>query len=250
MPRSPPFSFSDSSSTYRLRKIHCQEPMDPLRAFLSRHDDPEYSRSIMLSPLLLAAGKGENEVIRFLHQYYETTARRESDHALFLTNRQGHTTTAAVLLEYNANPAKEFSQNGMHGAAWKGLNEQIKEYVNKHKAQADVRDGSSATPVIYAILGVQDERDAWETIKCLFELGASPLLRFGSDELSYAEIAQQEGKRYLAQKLGELCRSPTILNSSRESTCTPGGDNDVQPANKRPREDPEVDEGAKRARGA
>ncbi|EXK83414.1 hypothetical protein FOQG_12276 [Fusarium oxysporum f. sp. raphani 54005] len=217
--------------------------MDPLGAFLSRDDDPKYSRRIFLSPLLLSAATGKTEAVRFLQQYFENPTKKESDEALFLANRQGHTTTAALLLDLNANPGKEFSQNGMHGAAWRGLNEQIKEYVNKYKAQADVRDGSSATPVIYAILGVQDERGAWETIKCLFELGASPLLRFGIDELSYAEIAQEEGKAYLAQKLEGLCRSPTVPNSSRESTCTLIGDND-QPDNKRLQEVAGADGGA------
>ncbi|KLO99261.1 unnamed protein product [Fusarium fujikuroi] len=232
MPDFPPFSFPISSSTYRQCKIDCQEHMDPLRAFLSRNDNRNYSRRIFLSPLLLAAARGETEVVRFLQQYFENPQERESDEALFLANRQGHTTTAALLLELNANPGKESSQNGMHGAAWRGLNEQIKEYVTKHKAEADVRDGASATPVVYAILGIQDEQDAWETMKSLFELGANPLLRFGTDKLSYAEIAEGEGKVYLAEKLEGLCHSPTITNSSRESTCTLGRDSD-QPDNKR-----------------
>jgi ankyrin repeat protein len=204
----------------------------------------------MLSPLCLAAATDEIEVIRFLHRFREMDAQRDLDLALFLANRQGHTATGALLLKYKANPAQESSPNGMHGAAWRGLNKQIYDYVLHHGARPNVTDGSSATPVIYAILGVQDEQGAWETIECLFKLGASPWASFGTENLSYADIAQKEGKKDLAQKLEEACPSPTILNSSRESSCTVGGDNVVQPDNKRPREDSEVDGGAKRARGA
>lgn len=77
----------------------------------------------------------------------------------------------------------------------------------------------------------------------LLSVSLSPLARFGSKRLSYAEIALEEGKECLVQRLEELCLSPTILNSSRESTCAPGEDND-QPYNKRLQEDPEVDEEA------
>lgn len=237
------FNSPSSPSTYNLYKTKCPQPMDPLGAFFCRHDNPEYSREAMLSPLCLAAAQGKHEIVRFLHQFVKSDEQRDLDDALFLANRQGYPETAALLLGYAADPTREFSQNGIHGAAWRGLNEHIKQYVNNYQANPDVTDESSATPVIYAIFGIQDESGAWETIECLFELGASPLARFGSKRLSYAEIALEEGKEYLAQKLEELCLSPTILNSSRESTCAPGEDDD-QPHNKRLREDPELDEEA------
>ncbi|KAK6703654.1 hypothetical protein SNK04_013584 [Fusarium graminearum] len=143
-----------------LCKTHYNEPTDPLTAFFRRHDDPEYSRTALLPPSTLAAASGNSDVIGFLHRHYELDTRGNLDIALFFANRQGYTETAAILLGYGAKPAEKFTSNGMHSAAWQGLNEQIEEYVDKYKADPDVIDKSSATPVIYAILGVQDETGA------------------------------------------------------------------------------------------
>ncbi|KAI7766368.1 hypothetical protein LZL87_013142 [Fusarium oxysporum] len=242
-----PSDFLGRPSTYLSLEVNCLEPLDPLSVFLSKHDDLEYSRQTMLSPLSLAALENQTDVVHFLKRFQEVDAQKDLDLALFLANRQGHREMAILLKSLKANPARESSPNGLHGAAWRGLNKQIYDYILKDGASPDVTDGSSATPVIYAILGPQDEQGAWKTIKLLFQLEASPLARFGSQDLSYAEIARKEGKKHLAQKLEEACPSPTILNSSRESSCTPRGDKDVQPDNKRPREDSEVDGGAKRA---
>lgn len=178
--------------------------------------------------------------------------QRDLDFALFLANRSGHLETADLLLSYGAKPGQESFSNGLHGAAWRGLKSQIYHYINNLKAKPNVTDGSSATPVIYALLSKQDEQDAWDTIECLFGLGAEPKATFGSEDWTYAEIARKMGKGDLAKRLEDFAKpgSPTISNSSRESSCTVGRDNDFQPGNKRPRGDSEVGGGAKRARGA
>ncbi|KAF4448256.1 hypothetical protein F53441_8289 [Fusarium austroafricanum] len=281
----PSFGFPTRIITYAPRGIFSPNSFDPLRASLSQNYSQEYSRQAMLSPLCLAASRGLTEIVRFLERFDYMDKQRDLDLALSLANRSGHIKTAALLLDKKANPGRKASANGLHGAAWRGLDRQICDYVKYFDADPDVFDGSSATPVIYAILGTQDEQAAWETIECLSNLGARSCTRFGSQNLSYSDIARREGKKFLARKLEEweTAPSPTVLNSSRESSCMPGEDNDVQPDNeqprevpeatggtdssressctvgegddvqpdnKRPREDSEVDGGAKRARGA
>ncbi|KAM0369141.1 hypothetical protein HYE67_000034 [Fusarium culmorum] len=242
-----PSDFLGRPSTYLPLEVNCLEPLDPLSVFLSKHHGLEYSRQTMLSPLSLAALENQTDVVHFLNRFQEEDAQKDLDLALFLANHQGHREMAILLERLKANPARESSPNGLHGAAWRGLNNQIWRYIVKDGASPEVTNGSSATPVLYAILGPQDEQGAWETIKMLFQLEASPLAIFGSQDFSYADIARMEGKKDLAEKLEEACPSPTILNSSRESSCTPRGDKDTQPRNKRPQEDSEVDGGAKRA---
>lgn len=247
MPLSNPrsFGFPARNITYVSMGKMSPKSYDPLRASLSQKYSQEYSRMAMLSPLCLAASRGLTEVVRFLERRDSTDKQRDLDLALFLANRSGHLETAASQFEKQANPPRESSANGLHGAAWRGLNEKIRAYIKDRYADPDVFDGSSATPVIYAILGTQDEQGAWETIKCLFDLGASPWNKFGSQKLSYSWIARQEKKSFLARKLEEweTRLSPTILNSSRESSYIPGQDNDVQPDNERPREDLGTDRG-------
>ncbi|SCO54495.1 uncharacterized protein FFNC_15541 [Fusarium fujikuroi] len=282
----PSNTHSDNLTTtdpaFVLYRVDDLPPWDPLGAFLSRQHGPEYSRPAMLSSLCVAAIQNDPEKIRDMHDSYQDYIQRELDRALFLANSQGHTGIAAILESYHANPGRKSSANGLHGAAWSGTGHNIQRYIESFDAKPDVTDGSSATPIIYAILGIQAEEYAWGTIQFLLGKGASAWTKFGSEELSYEEIARREKKKYLAQKFGELgpCPSPTILNSSRESSCTVGRDdvdneelrddpevdggaslsressctvgsgNGVQPNNKRPREDSEVDGGAKRVRGA
>ncbi|RKK69805.1 hypothetical protein BFJ69_g12382 [Fusarium oxysporum] len=247
MPSNPrSFNLPSRRSVYLPSRLMSGHPFDPLGAFLSRQYSPEYSRLAILSPLCHAAVRNELEVIRFLHRFYLEDGERDIDLALFLANREGHEKMASLLLEFHANPARANSANGLHGAAWRGLNRNIEAYIETYGANPDITDGSSATPVIYAILGRQDEVCAWETIESLINYGASPWTRFGREKLSYAEIALKEGKEYLAQRFKEweASPSPTILNSSREPSCMIGREDDGQPNNEQPREDPEVDGGA------
>ncbi|EWZ78134.1 hypothetical protein FOWG_17543 [Fusarium oxysporum f. sp. lycopersici MN25] len=232
------FGFPACNITYVNFGIISPKSYDPLRASLTQNYTQEYTRTAMLSPLCLAASRGLTEVVRFLERFDSTDRQRDLNLALFLANRSGHLETSALLLEKKANPLQEFSANGLHGAAWRGLDEHIRAYTRDGCVDPDILDGSSATPVIYAILGIQDEQGAWETINCLFNLGASPWRRFGRQKLSYSQIAWQEGKSLLARKLEEweTRLSPTILNSSRESSCMPGEDDDIQADNEQPHE--------------
>ncbi|KAH7230104.1 uncharacterized protein BKA55DRAFT_526476 [Fusarium redolens] len=244
------FGFPACSITYVHFGNISPKSYDPLRASLSQNYTEEFTCTAMLSPLCLAASKGLTEVVRFLERFDSTDKHRDLNLALFLANRSGHLETSALLLEKKANPLQAFSANGLHGAAWRGLYEHIRTYTRDGYVDPDILDGSSATPVIYAILGIQDEQGAWETINYLFNLGARPWRRFGIQQLSYSQIARRERRMFLARKLEEweTRLSPTILNSSRESSCMPGEDDDIQPDNEQPHEVLEA-EGAPNAIG-
>ncbi|EXL39976.1 hypothetical protein FOCG_17426 [Fusarium oxysporum f. sp. radicis-lycopersici 26381] len=252
MPPSNPssFGFPTRPITYAPYGIYSPNSFDPLRASLSQNYSQEYSCQAMLSPLCLAASRGQIDFVCFLLRFHYVGKQRDLDLALFLANRSGYIKIAALLLDKKANPGRKASANGLHGAAWQGLDKQICDYIKYYDADPDVLDGSGATPVIYAILGTQDEQAAWETIECLFKEGASPCTRFGRQNFSYAEIARRERKQFLERKLGEweTPPSPTVLNSSREPSCMPGEDNDVQSDNERQREVPEDTGGADSSR--
>ncbi|KAF5700420.1 hypothetical protein FGLOB1_10790, partial [Fusarium globosum] len=218
----PSFGFPTRPITYSPYGIYSPNSYDPLRASLSQNYSQEYSRQAMLSPLCLAASRGQTECVNLLLRFDYVGKQSDIDLALFLANRSEYIKIAALLLDKEANPGRNDSANGLHGAAWRGLDRQICDYVKYYDADPDVLDGSGATPVIYAILGTQDEQAAWETIEVLFKEGASPCTRFGHQNFSYAEIARRERKRFLEQKLEEweTLPTPTDLNSSRESSCT------------------------------
>ncbi|CAF3557131.1 unnamed protein product [Fusarium graminearum] len=246
-PRS--FNLPSRPSAYLPYGVEDDQPFDPLGALHSRQHSPEnpreYSRQAMLSPFCLATIRNELKFVHFMHQFYQADVREDLGLALFLANREGYEEMASLLLNYGANPGQKASANGLHGAAWRGLESNIFEYVNTCGASPDVTDGSSATPIIYAILGTQDEERAWSTINCLFVLGANPCARFGSEELSYADIAQKGRKGYLARRLKECeaCPSPTILNPSRESSPAVERLDDIKTNdNKRLREGSEANE--------
>ncbi|KAF5966012.1 hypothetical protein FCOIX_12687 [Fusarium coicis] len=242
-----PLGLLNRPSTYLPLKVNCHELFDPLSVLLSKHNGLEYSHQAMLSPLSLAAFENQTDIVHFLSRFEEEDAQQDRDLGLFLANCQGHREMGDLLKRLKANPGRDSSPNGLHGAAWRGLNDQIRHYILKDRASPEATNGSSATPVLYAILGPQDEKGTWETIEMLFQLEASPWATFGSRNLTYAEIARMEGKEHLAEKLEEACPSPTIPNSSREPSCTPRADEDTQSGDKRPREDSEVEGGAKRA---
>ncbi|KAF5248944.1 hypothetical protein FANTH_5647 [Fusarium anthophilum] len=248
-PNPQSFNFPVRNSVYLPYSVRVIHPFDPLGALLSPQVRSSDSPEAMLSPVCLAAVQDAPQVIRFMHHFYQKDMAREYDLALFLANRQGHQGTASLLLEFHADPGRENAANGLHGAAWRGLNGNMKKYINDYGANPDVTDGSSATPIIYAILGVQPEVCAWQTIERLMSCGARQWTRFGSKKLSYTEIALMAEKEYLARKFRELeaSPSPTILNSSREPSYTPEGDND-QLNDKRPQEGSESDGGASLSR--
>jgi hypothetical protein len=57
----------------------------------------------------------------------------------------------STLLDYGTNPGRNFSLNGMHAAARRGLQHEISKFVKDYKAGPNIRDIFSATPILYAI---------------------------------------------------------------------------------------------------
>ncbi|KAF5713217.1 hypothetical protein FGLOB1_4125 [Fusarium globosum] len=231
------FGFPACSTTYVHFGSISSTPYDPLRTSFYQTHTEESSYIATLSPLCLAASRGLTEVVRFLVQFDCPDKQRELSLALFLANRSGHLETSALLLDKKANPLQRLSANGLHGAAWRGLHDHIRTYT-QGDIDPDITDGSSATPVIYAILGIQDEIGAWETINLLFNHGARPCRTFGIQQLSYSQIARREKKVFLGRKLEEWEKalSPTIVNTSRDPSCMPGEEDDTQPDNEQPHE--------------
>ncbi|KAF4333067.1 hypothetical protein FBEOM_13123 [Fusarium beomiforme] len=247
-------TFPGPSSTYNSQVVDFDDPIFPFSALQSDNDGLVHCPRVfkmMLSPLCLAALQGSDDVIKHLLLFEIVDKQMDLDMALFLANRQEKVQTAHLLLGYGANPGQKSFSNGLHGAAWRGLKSQISEYIKKHDTNPDVPDGSSATPVIYAIFGDQEETAAWSTIELLFRLGASPYRTFGDQSWCYADIARKLEKWYLAEMLAQSApQSPTEVNSSRGSSCTIGEDSSFQPNNKQPKDDSEVNRGVKRARGS
>ncbi|RKK20936.1 hypothetical protein BFJ66_g13052 [Fusarium oxysporum f. sp. cepae] len=183
-PSISPSDFLGRPTTYLPLEVNCPA-LDPLRKFLFKHNDLEYCHQTTLSPLSLAVLENQIDVVHFLNRFQELDGQKDRDLALFLANCQQHEEMATLLERSGANPGRESSPNGLHGAAWQGLISRIRYYI-KNGASPDVTDGSSATAVLYAILGLQDEQAAWETIELLFQLEASPWTTFGSQGWSYA----------------------------------------------------------------
>ncbi|VTT78002.1 unnamed protein product [Fusarium fujikuroi] len=212
------FGFPACSITYVHFGTISPTPFDPLDTSLYQNYTDESSYIATLSPLCLAAFRGLTEVARFLLQFDYPDKESDSSLALFLANRSGHLETSALLLDKKANPLKPLSANGLHGAAWRGLHDHIRTYT-RGDIDPDITDASSATPVIYAILGIQDEIGAWETINLLFNQGAKPWRKLEEWEIPL---------------------SPTILNTSRDLSCMPGEGDDTKPNNEQPHKVPEA----------
>ncbi|QGI87161.1 unnamed protein product [Fusarium fujikuroi] len=245
IPNPQSFNFPTRHSVYVPFPVGSPYPFDPLRALLSPQNRPKDSPQGMLSPVCLASFQNAPKVIRFMRQFYIPNRQEDYDLALFLANREGHQEPASLLLEYHADPGRKNAANGLHGAAWRGLNGNMKKYINDYGANPDVTDGSSATPIIYAILGVQSEARAWKTIESLISYGASQQTRFGRASLS------RESSCTVGRDDVDNEQDPEVdggAGVSRESSCTVGRYDDIQPNNKRPREDSEANGGAKRAR--
>ncbi|KAF5638942.1 hypothetical protein F25303_7516 [Fusarium sp. NRRL 25303] len=232
------FGFPACSITYVHFGTISPTPFDPLYTSFYQNYTDESSYIATLSPLCLAAFRGLTEVARFLLQFDYPDKESDSSLALSLANRSGHLETSALLLDKKANPMKPLSANGLHGAAWRGLHDHIRTYT-RGDIDPDITDASSATPVIYAILGIQDEIGAWETINLLFNQGAKPCRKFGIQQLSYSQIAWRERKMFLGRKLEAAiqvaCQGKEMIPSLRTSIGEE--DNDVSPNNEGPRED-------------
>jgi ankyrin repeat protein len=222
-------NFLDRLSTHvsRTGPVNIHGTVYPLSTFqLDPNNNLFYfplgETQLMISPLSYSAFQGLNGVICSLLGISKRDERLQGDLdvALFLALYSGHRETADLLLTFGANPGRESSPNGLHGAASRGLKAEICYYVNELNVDVDVNDGSSATPVMYAIQ--LNQLHDWDTIECLFGLGADPRAEFGDGGWTYAQHARAMGKEDLAQRLEDFaeCDSPTVLASSRESSCT------------------------------
>ncbi|KAF9766797.1 hypothetical protein IL306_000735 [Fusarium sp. DS 682] len=235
-------TFLDRLSThvFGIGPVDVDGTMYPRDAFTSFHNDLLYfplgTTRLWISPLCYAALEGSDMVIHslvFASKNNQQQLQDELDRALFFANYQGHLRTINMLLHYGANPGRDLLSNGLHGAASRGLKHEICHYVSVLKVPVDVPDESFATPVMYA-MKLNSPYD-WDTIECLFSLGAVPTVECGEPCWTYAEYALAMGKKDLARRLeaaavayeaalyeaaaAEL-DSPTVRNSSRASSCT------------------------------
>ncbi|KAG7403352.1 putative ankyrin repeat protein [Fusarium oxysporum f. sp. rapae] len=125
------------------------------------------------------------------------------ENTLFLADFFGQEDASDLLLEYKPDPGRKHSSNGLHGAAGRGLEEEILEYIWFSGADPDVLDEFGATPIMYA-MQLSASHD-WKTIELLIEEGADPCYRICIDGVSwpYPDIAKAMGKPDLAKLLEE-----------------------------------------------
>ncbi|KLO99136.1 uncharacterized protein FFB20_12751 [Fusarium fujikuroi] len=158
-----------------------------------------------VSQLCYAAVQNDRDTVESLIQLSDMgdwRFRKELDKSLFFALCAGHRRMAQILLEYEADPGHNHSSCGLHGAARQGYHDEIKLYIQRHGVCPNVKDETSVTPIIYAMM-LEAPRD-WETIRFLFELRADPKILVSG--WTYAQWAIEMGKPYLAQRLDEAAR--------------------------------------------
>ncbi|TWU70447.1 hypothetical protein ED733_000363 [Metarhizium rileyi] len=181
------------------------------------HYWPVGETGLSLSPLCNAAYRGLNDDLVGMFPYPEKddNFQLDLDFALFLALLRGHVTTADFLIRHGANPGRDMSSNGLHGAARRGLQEQMRQIVSHLKVPVDVEDASGATAVMYAMQ--RSSPSDWKTIKFLFdELGAKPEITIGENEWTYEEYARAMGKDSLADQLEEAANSAVLEKKKAE----------------------------------
>ncbi|KAF5986476.1 hypothetical protein FCOIX_1535 [Fusarium coicis] len=192
---------------------------------------PPGDTQLEVSLLSWAAYKGLNEVINALIGISKQNEQLQDhlDDALFLAHFADYQETADLLRRFGANPGREFRSNGLHGAVRRRHIPQMALYIRNLKVPVDIKDGDSATPVMYA-MQLEHPYDL-ETISYLFSLGADPLIEFGDEGWTYAQYASAMGKEDLAEWLGvkwheakananAMLTARTTPTSSRESSYT------------------------------
>ncbi|KAF5725159.1 hypothetical protein FMUND_122 [Fusarium mundagurra] len=142
---------------------------------------PPSSTKLEISTLACAVIEGESTVISELlvglkQSMPSTQFQDEMDSALFLADFFGQEDASDLLLEYKPDPGRKHSSNGLHGAAGRGLEEEILEYIWFSGAHPDVLDEFGATPIMYA-MQLSASHD-WKTIDLLIEEGADPCYVF------------------------------------------------------------------------
>ncbi|EXA41679.1 hypothetical protein FOVG_10146 [Fusarium oxysporum f. sp. pisi HDV247] len=199
--------------TLTKQSITVPEPVYPTKSFSISLDgklvySPSSSTKLEISPLACAVIEGESTVISELlaglkQSIQSTQFQDEIDNALFLADFFGQEEASDLLLEYRPDPGRKHSSNGLHGAAGRGLDEEILEYIWFSGADPDVLDGFGATPIMYA-MQLPAPHD-WEIIELLIEEGADPCycICIGDVSWPYPDIANAMGKPDLTKLLEE-----------------------------------------------
>lgn len=112
-----------SASSSKTEPVAFDGTVYPFDAFSldHRHDlfsFPPSETQLEVSQLSEAAYKGRNDVIYAVIGISRQNPHLQDhlDHALFLAHFANHKETADLLLNFGANPGREFRYNGLHGA--------------------------------------------------------------------------------------------------------------------------------------
>ncbi|KAF4331707.1 hypothetical protein FBEOM_14529 [Fusarium beomiforme] len=169
---------------------------------------PPSSTKLDISPLACAVIEGESAMISellvgFKQSMPSNQFQDEIDNALFLADFFGQEEASDLVLGYKPDPGRKHRSNGLHGAAGRGLEEEMLEYIMFLSADPDVLDEFGATPIMYA-MQLPAPHD-WKIINLLIEEGADPCYRIYIDGVSwpYSDIAKAMGKPDLAKLLEE-----------------------------------------------
>jgi hypothetical protein len=180
------------------RPVNINGALDPFTAFYKTSNNelsyfPPSGTRLNISPLCCAALQGLDTVVHVLLRLSDQNGpfQDDLDFALFLALSFRHRKTADLLLTHDANPGRDELSNGLHGAAYGGLKDEISLYVIEYGVDVDVEDENGATAVMYA-MGLEHPRD-WEVVKHLFSLGADPHVRVGEGIWTYAQYARAMG---------------------------------------------------------
>ncbi|KAF4460453.1 Ankyrin repeat PH and SEC7 domain containing secG [Fusarium albosuccineum] len=192
-------------------EITVNHAISPLQGFKARQPgslthSPRHRTDLVVTPLQLAASRGQDKVVAVLLSVLHRDEACLSS-ALFLALFYGHVGTAKLLLDHGAHPSRQWAFSGLHGAAKQGLRHVMQQFVEDFGVDPDVKDGHGATPITYALL-IHDEDKAWETICFLFYLKAKKdtMFRVGSNCWTYADLARSMNKKKL----------PTLLEDAAD----------------------------------
>ncbi|KAM5353277.1 hypothetical protein ACJZ2D_016822 [Fusarium nematophilum] len=159
---------------------------------------PKQETFIHATPLHYAAYFGNNFLVGCLLMLFNVdTYPKEGITPLYLALINGHHSTAKLLLKHGASPHGKYYASPLHAAARSGFLDEIRDFITRDGVDADFEDIDGATPTVFALY--LPEKEAMQTISCLFEEGANPNRVFGpKSRCTLAGLAEAMGKRRLA----------------------------------------------------
>lgn len=171
---------------------------------------------IFLSPLILAAGYGLQDMVSMILDATRVDGDSQPDAvpdhgtitALFLALCCGNAKIAKVLLRMGAKPDASLSVNALHAAARGGVRSTIIQLVEVFGVDPNVEDHDGATPVFYALL--LPEKEAFETISLLHRLGARTDMLIGDHHWGLTAMAKAMGKDSLVLELERNGLVPSV----------------------------------------